>query len=85
MSRSAYHITFRASSESKWHESSDNSKHFNRELHVNFASVGIGTQQLQNFAARDYDFLLLRTREIAMYRMRDASGTLECQVVQKHR
>ena len=80
----AWQLTFGSSSESKWHQSSDDAKHFNGELNINFASVGIGSQQFENFAARDHNLLLLRTREIAVHGMSDAGSSLECQVIQVH-
>lgn len=54
-------ITFCATSQPEGHERADYAEHLHGKQRVNFASVCIGPQQLQNFSSRNDNLLLLCT------------------------
>ena len=51
---------------------------------MHLARVGVGPHHLEGLAARHHDLLQLGAGELAMHAVRDASGTLQGQVVEVH-
>lgn len=69
--------TFCSSCESEWHKGANHSKHFFCQQDIDFASVWVRPQNFKYLAPRYNNFLLLSSREVAMYRMRNPSGSLQ--------
>ena len=77
-------IVLIASSEPETHETPDHPKDLGGEQGVDLASVGVRSEHLQDLASADHDLLQLGAGELAMHAVRDASGTLQGQVVEVH-
>ena len=76
--------TFGAAGESEGHKYSDDSKYFDTEQSVHFASVRIGAEKLKDITSRDTNLLLFRARKITVNCNIHRRRFLQRQVIQKH-
>lgn len=77
-------LTFGTSGESEGHDGANGTEHLDADHGVHFARVGVGAEQLKDFASRHHDLLLFGAGEAAVHGHGDARGALQRQVVHVH-